>query len=272
MLITESIYPFLNEDFLAEEILNERIDFNSIKDKAKKLGILASLFLLTASNKGFKDLPSKQELVSSKPLIYLAQQPYVSKDDVEEKFDQLFDFYFWRDQGTQLNHDILQDPLTLKISNDGLNFIKEHEKLRLEGYEIGDGMVTIGWGHAEPVGTSQYAVGQKISEYEAERLFRKDIKKVEEGIRDLFEKWNGQGLDIKVSQNMWDSMISMAFNMGVNGLRGSDMIQSLKQEDYLAAADSILTTRIDPIKFPGLEQRREGEKELFLKGLLTTAS
>ncbi len=268
MLIAESVYPFLNEDFLAEEILNERIDFNSIKDKAKKLGILASLFLLTASNKGFKDLPSKQELVSSKSLIYLAQQPYVSKDNVQEEFDQLFDFYFWRDEGTKLNYDILQDPLTLKTSNEGLNFIKEHEKLRLKAYEIDDGMITIGWGHSESVGTSQYVVGQEISEYEAERLFRKDIKKVEEGIRGLFEKWIGQGLDVKISQHMWDSMISMAYNMGVNGLRGSDIIQSLKQEDYLAAADSILTTKIDPIKFPGLENRREAEKELFLRGLV----
>jgi GH24 family phage-related lysozyme (muramidase) len=74
-------------------------------------------------------------------------------------------------------------------------------------------------------------------------------------------------LNIEISQNMWDSMISMAYNMGVNGLRGSDMVQSLKQEDYLAAADSILTTRVDP-KFPGLEARRESEKEMFLRGLI----
>lgn len=267
MLIAESVYPFLNEDFLAKQILNEKFDLNSIKDKAKKLGILASLFLLTASNKGIEDLPSKEEVASSKPLIYLAQQPYVSKQQIEIKFDELFDFYFWHDQGTKLNYDILQDPLTLRTSNEGLNFIREHEKLRLEGYSIGDGMVTIGWGHAEPVGASQYAVGQKISETEAEKLFRRDIKKVEDGIRDLFEKWIGQGLDIKISQHMWDSMISMAYNMGVNGLRGSDMVQSLKQEDYLAAADSILTTNISD-KFPGLEVRREAEKEMFLRGLV----
>jgi GH24 family phage-related lysozyme (muramidase) len=270
MLITESIYPFLNEDFLVREILNERIDFNSIKDKAKKIGILASLFLLTASNKGLKDLPSKQELVNSKPLIHLAQQPYVSKDDVQEKFDQLFDFYFWKDEGTKLNYDILQNPLTLKTSNDGLNFIRNHEKLRLEAYKIGDGKITIGWGHAEPANASQYVVGQKISEYEAEILFRKDLKKAEEGVKRLFEKWVRQGLNIKISQHMWDSMVSMAYNMGINGLRGSDMIQSLKQGDYLTAADSILITKTNPIKFPGLEERREKEKELFLKGLLVS--
>jgi GH24 family phage-related lysozyme (muramidase) len=267
MFISESVYPFLNEEFLAQEILNERFDINSIKSTVKKIAILASLFLLTASNKGFKDLPSKQELVNSPALISLAQNPYISKENMEEKFDDLFGFYFWKEQGTKLNYDILQDPLTLKTSTKGLNFIRDHETLNLEGYEIGDGMITIGWGHAEPVVASKYAVGQKISDYEAEILFRKDIKKVEDGIRDLFEKWIGQGLDIKISQNMWDSMISMAYNMGVNGLRGSDIVQSLKQEDYLAAAENILTTRIDP-KFPGLQDRREEEKELFLQGLV----
>jgi len=268
MLIAESIYPFLNEDFLAEQVLNEKFDLNSIKDKAKKLGILASLFLLTASNHGIKDLPSKEEVASSKPLIYLAQQPYVSQDDIQRQFDKMINLYFWEEQEPEINWDILQDPLNFRTSKEGMDFIKEHEKLRLEGYEIGDGMVTIGYGHAEPVGTSQYAVGQEITEYEADKLFKQDIKKFEEGIRDLFRLWAGRGLDVEISQSMWDSMISMAYNMGINGLRGSEVVLALRDKDYIQAADSILTTNVDP-NFPGLEPRREAEKELFLKGLLS---
>ena len=267
MLIAESIYPFLNEDFLAEQVLNEKFDLNSIKDKAKKLGILASLFLLTASNHGIKDLPSKEEVANSKPLIYLAQQPYVSQDDIQRQFDKMINLYFWEEQEPEINWDILQDPLNFRTSKEGMDFIKEHEKLRLEGYEIGDGMVTIGYGHAEPVGTSQYAVGQKITEYEAEKLFKKDIKKFEEGVRDLFAMWAGRGLDVKISQHMWDSMISMAYNMGVNGLRGSEIVLALRDKDYIQAADSITTANVSS-KFPGLEPRREAEKQLFLKGLL----
>lgn len=269
MLIAESVYPFLNEEFFAQEILNERLDINSIKDAVKKAAILASLFLLTASNRGYKDLPLKLEVQNSPLIVFMAKNTELTKYEVDEKFDDLFGFYFWKEQKeeTKLNYDILQDPLTLKTSNSGLNFIRGYEKIYLEAYEIGDGMITIGWGHAEPKSTSKYVVGQKISEYEARKLFRQDIKIVEKGIRSLFEKWNSQGLDIKISQNMWDSMISMAYNMGVDGLRGSDIVQSLKQEDYLTAANNILTTRIDS-KFPGLESRRAEEKELFLQGLV----
>jgi GH24 family phage-related lysozyme (muramidase) len=269
MFIAESVYPFLNEEFLAHEILNERLDINSIKDKVKKAAIIASLFLLTASDKGFKELPSKQEVQNTPLVLLMAKNPELTKSEVDEKFDDLFNLYFWKEkeQGTKLNYDILQDPLILKTSNNGLNFIRGYEKLYLEAYEMGDGMITIGWGHAEPVGISKYVIGQKISKYEAERLFKKDIKKTEDGIRRLFKKWMGQGLVVQISQSMWDSMISMAFNMGVNGLRGSDIVQALKQEDYLTAADSILTTNTDD-KFPGLEPRREAEKKLFLKGLI----
>jgi GH24 family phage-related lysozyme (muramidase) len=265
MFVYESVYPFLNEEFLAQEVLNERFDINSIKDKAKKIAILASMFLITASNQGFKNLPPKKELMQNPTFGVLANQRNLTSKEIKTKFENLFDLYF--DQGPKINYDILQDPMTLRTSPEGLNFIKDHEKLRLEAYSIGDGMITVGWGHAELISTSTYQEGQIITESIANKLFKQDIKTIETGLKDLFILWKGRGLDVNISQHMWDSMVSMAFNMGVDGLRGSEIILALRDKDYLQAADSILTANVDP-KFPGLEPRREAEKELFLKGLI----
>ena len=271
MIIYESVYHFLNEEFLASEILNEKFDINSIKNVAKKAAILAYMFLMTASNKGYKDLPNKEEVKNSKPLIYLANQDHISKKEVDEEFNKLFKKYFYPWSEPRLNYDILQDPFQLSTSPEGMEFIKEHEKLKLEAYEIGDGMVTIGYGHAEPIQTSRFKKGDKITIEEANKLFMEDLKKAEDGLRRLFTMWNDQGINVMISQHMWDSMVSMAYNMGVGGLRSTDFVLSLKDQNYIEAADSILSSGVKKAdKFPGLINRREAEKELFLKNLLPT--
>lgn len=44
-----------------------------------------------------------------------------------------------------------KDPLTLELSSVGLEHIKNHEKLRLRAYKIGDGKITVGYGHAKSI-------------------------------------------------------------------------------------------------------------------------
>jgi len=255
----------INEEFIAQEILNEKFDINFIKDKVKKAAILASMFLLMSSGRGVENLPSKQEIQNNPKITTLVNKENLSWEEISKNLQDLF-YSYYRDQ---INYDILQDPMTLKTSSEGLEFIKNHEKLNLEGYEIGDGQITIGWGHAEPLDKSIYNVGQKITEREAEVLFRRDVQRAENGLKRLFQLWTDQGLNIKVSQHMWDSMVSMSFNMGIGGFRGSNVVQALKKEEYFKAADSILKTKVKNIdSFPGLRDRREAEKELFLKNLV----
>lgn len=125
---------------------------------------------------------------------------------------------------------------------------------------MGDGKITIGYGHAEPKTVANFKIGDEISENDAAKLFCLDVKEAEDGVRRLFKIWEEQGLDVRVSQHMWDSMVSMAFNMGVNGFRGSEIVQYLKQQNYFQAANKIPDTRIENAdEFPGLIQRRELE-------------
>jgi lysozyme len=155
------------------------------------------------------------------------------------------------------------DPLLLKLSTNGINLIKNHEKLVKKGYKIGDGKITIGYGHAEDISKSTYKVGQKITPEKAEELLKKDLKKAEDGVKRIFKEWKLKGINIKITQDMFDSLISMAFNMGISGLRKSKMIQNLKLGKYKRVGEMIKRTNIDP-DFPGLEKRRKEESELFL--------
>ena len=165
---------------------------------------------------------------------------------------------------------------TAKASYSTREFIKNHEKLKLEAYSIGDGHITVGYGHASPAKTSKYKVGDKITEKEANKLFLADVKEAEDGVKRMLKQWEKQKLNIKVTQSMFDSMVSLAYNMGITGFINAKFLVDLKKKDYMAAANKIKTTRItakikndkgkwETIEMPGLIDRRLTEYQLFVK-------
>lgn len=155
------------------------------------------------------------------------------------------------------------DPLILRLSQSGWDHIRDHEKLRLTAYTINDGMVTIGYGHAEPIGDSKYKIGDKISLSKAKKLFQDDMNFAAKGVRRIFEEWKEQGIDIKLTQGQYDVMVSMTFNMGLTKFRTSEFIQLLKQKKITKAAKQIKVTGVSD-KFPGLADRRLVEYKMFI--------
>ncbi len=156
-----------------------------------------------------------------------------------------------------------------------INFIKNEEgdekqkgEPVLTAYKLGDKMVTVGWGHAEKIRTSQFEDGQTITRAEAEKLLRSDIKKAEDAINDVLSGWDDKDIEYNINQDMYDAMVSMAFNMGRSGFRGSHFIQLVKRGKYEKAKDEIMkTSRRSFRKFPGLKDRREKEANFFASGL-----
>lgn len=59
------------------------------------------------------------------------------------------------------------------------DYIKRVEGKRLDAYDLGDGMITIGYGHSEPTSKSAYKVGDEITDSEAEQLLTQDIQAAE---------------------------------------------------------------------------------------------
>jgi GH24 family phage-related lysozyme (muramidase) len=134
----------------------------------------------------------------------------------------------------------------------------------LRAYSLGDGMITIGWGHAEPKNNSKFKIGQRISKKKAQELLDVDITEAEKAVNDIFKKWKKEGIEYYIDQNMYDAMVSMAFNMGRGGLWKSDFIQLIKKGKYEEAKNTIKNTHIT---YPGHIERRKKESNMFNKNL-----
>jgi GH24 family phage-related lysozyme (muramidase) len=144
----------------------------------------------------------------------------------------------------------------------------------LVAYNLGDGAYTIGYGHAIFRGENEgyeflpnynkIIPGRtKITKDQAEILLKDDISNSEEIINKILNKWETEGIKIKVSQGMYNAMVSMAYNMGP-GIIKSDFIKALKSGNTYLAAEEILTTSSNLFKkFPGLETRRMREYKMF---------
>ena len=176
---------------------------------------------------------------------------------------------------------IVQDWKVRKSSDKLLNHLKYEEgSIRHKGqpvltaYDIGDGAYTIGYGHAifpdEEESFeflprySDIIPGQtKITKDEAETLLKDDLREAESIINRILDDWDEQGIKPKLTQGMYDAMVSMAYNMGA-GIRTSDFIQYVKRGDLKGAKEKILTTSENLFdEFPGLEPRRKKESEMF---------
>ena len=141
----------------------------------------------------------------------------------------------------------------MKIGDAGLALIKRCEGLRLDAYLDGGGVPTIGYGSTRGV-----QLGQTITPGEAERKLAEDLS--HHDINPLIE-----GCETKQCQ--FDAMTSLAFNIGLERFRNSTVLKRHRQGNRIAAANAFLLWRYDNGKIvQGLINRREAERELYLKG------
>jgi len=163
----------------------------------------------------------------------------------------------------QSNPTISSDSLKLFLKREE-GSVKEKGNPVLNAYRLGDGMITIGWGHAEKENKSKYALGQSIDINVAQQLFNDDVEEAENGLNRIFKQWKHKGIDVKIDQNMYDAMTSMIFNMGIGNFRKSEFIQEVKKNNFEAAKDLIPQTNVT---YAGHIPRRALEAEMFGKGM-----
>lgn len=139
----------------------------------------------------------------------------------------------------------------MEASQNALNLIKKFEGCRLTAYKCPAGVWTIGVGH-----TAGVYQGMKITQTEADKLLKNDLKIYEKHVNNLKRNFN---------QNEFDALVSFTFNCGVGSL------QTLcKNRTNAQIADALLLYNKGGGKvLQGLVNRRKAERELFLKQVNT---
>ena len=258
----------LNKEQLKQYFENTFNLLKTIKNFNVRVNVIKLLFLIYISTYSLNFIPTASANISKhgNEIEQIAKEKEVNKKSLFDKFKDFLSIDGEDEEDEEVEMDLLVDVDSLSISQSAIDSIKNHEKLKLVGYSIGDGKITIGYGHAEPIRKSKFRIGQKITEEKAEELLKKDLKTAEDGVKRMFRQWKDEGVDLKITQGMYDAMVSIAFNAGVRGLRNSDFIDEVKKGNFLEAANLIPSTR-NSGKFPGLNARRATEKDLYLDNL-----
>lgn len=147
----------------------------------------------------------------------------------------------------------------MRISQKGIDFIKSHEALRLKAYQDSKGVWTIGWGHTKGV-----KPGDVITREQAEQFIRDDFAWVERTLNADLVTGRDKPL---VTQNEFDALCSLVFNIGSQAYLDSTVRRKIKQGDKMAAARAFKMWVYSEHKFvQGLANRRADEVRLFLQG------
>ncbi len=141
----------------------------------------------------------------------------------------------------------------MKISQQGVDFIKSFESCSLKSYLCPAGYKTIGYGHLLNESEMHLDV---IRREEALELLESDIKISENSVRRL--------TGVELTQNQFDMLVSFTFNLGGGAYQRSALRSKVNREDHelvpfefmkwIYAAGKVL---------PGLVRRRRAEAEMY---------
>ena len=150
----------------------------------------------------------------------------------------------------------------MEISETGIQMIKQHEGLRLTPYLDSAGLATIGYGHL----IQSHESFDGITEEEAEKILRYDIKIAETAVNDLVKE--------ELFQHEFDALVSFVFNIGRGNFKDSTILKRINNREHRTEPEMVyiefgkwVYAKGNVIK--GLQKRRLMEAEQFRSGKIT---
>lgn len=107
----------------------------------------------------------------------------------------------------------------MKPSENCYNIIKKFEGLRLDAYLDQVGVPTIGYGNTFYKNGSKVQMGDRVTMKQADDLLRFMVNMFAEKVDELITS--------DVTQNMFDSLVSMAYNIGIGAFSRSTLLKKV---------------------------------------------
>lgn len=144
----------------------------------------------------------------------------------------------------------------MRTGVEGLNLIKSFEGLELTAYYCPAGVLTIGYGHTDAAGPPKVMLGMQITELEANRILREDLKKYEQAV--------DKSVRVPLSQNQFDALVSFTFNCGIGALQKSTLLKKLNRGEYDSVpAELMKWNKAGGRELAGLTRRRRAEAKMW---------
>lgn len=152
-----------------------------------------------------------------------------------------------------------------KMSQNGIDLLTAFEGFSSSCYKDSVGVWTIGYGHACQDSSDdlpQYGVtcngsgcSGTLTESQAENVLADDISDFESCVK--------SAVKISVTNNQYDAMVSLAFNIGCSAFKSSTLVSEINSGKLTDKEAQYQFTRWNSGCIEGLERRRFTESQLF---------
>jgi len=144
----------------------------------------------------------------------------------------------------------------MRISENGIEFIRQLEGEKLTAYPDIVGIWTIGVGHTGFVDGKPVARGMAITKEKSKEILTADLKRFESAVNNAVK--------VTLTQNQFDALVSLAFNIGEGAFARSTLVNKLNAGDKKGAAEQFLVWKNAGGRVSqGLLNRRQKEKAMF---------
>ena len=152
----------------------------------------------------------------------------------------------------------MKNKVYMQLSSNGFRLLGELEGIVLKPYKDSVGIPTIG------IGSTYYEDGTKVRMADKPITTERAMQLAKNVVKSFEAKVN-EVILLPMTQNQFDSMVLLCYNIGESGFARSSVARHFNKGNLQEAADSfLLWNKAGGRVLRGLTNRRKKERELFL--------